>query len=195
MHCSSHAGTYFGEPGLATADGDRLYIGSGTVLEGFHQVTINGVEVAVGQSHGAAPSPVIPHESHTSHALAPASKGASHPARSSLYVHRSSARSLVVHAGLYELLIENSDRYADLVEVRVVDWTALLDTVQPSGLMGASWDNTVPMPPAEEQHRERDGDLMGCNTASDRHCSAAQVGGERKSGRGRRERLAACEME
>ena len=175
VHCSSHAGTYFGEFGLTTVSGDRLYIASGSVDVGFHQVTVNGVELAIDQSFGTPPLHAVPHESHTSHAMAPATEAAQsaeHAARLTLYVHRTSARSLIVHAGLYELLIENSDSYVDLVQVKVVDWTALLETEQPSGLMGASWNNSAVMPPAEEQHRERDGALMGCNIASDKFCLA-----------------------
>ena len=174
VHCSSHAGTYFGEFGLATASGDHLHIVGGDVLEGFHQVTVNGQEIEVGESYGPPPLPVIPHESHTAHALAPASKDASHPAHSSLYVHRSSYRSLIVLAGLYELLIENSDHYVDLVQVMVTDWNELLDEVHPSGLLGVSWNSTLPMPPSEEEHWERDGELMGCNIVRDKHCSAAR---------------------
>ena len=60
-----------------------------------------------------------------------------------LYVHRTSYRSLIVHAGLYEVLIESSDHYVDLVQVAVSDWTALLHIAQPSGLLGASWNNSA----------------------------------------------------
>ncbi len=188
VHCSSHPGTYYGEFGLRSAvndaagvggggGGDELYVRSGPVDVGFLQVTVNGQPLAVGESFGTAPPATVPHKLHTYHAMAPASdaaRAAVHPARSSLYVHRASYRSLVVHAGLYELLIENSDLYVDLVRAAVTDWDALLHTVQPSGLLGASWNKTAHMPPAEELHRERDDHLMGCNTLSDKFCSASQ---------------------
>ena len=176
VHCSSHPGTYFGEMGLVSRSGDRLYIASGDVDHGFGNVTVNGRELTIGEWHGASPLPAASHQSHTTHVMAAYSvstQSASHGARPTLYVHRTSVRSLVVHIGLYELLIENSDRYVDLVQVTVVDWTALLETVQPSGLMGASWNNSAPVPPPEDDHMERDGELMGCNIAADKFCLAA----------------------
>ena len=176
VHCSSHPGTYFGEMGLASRSGDRLYIASGNVSAGFRSVTVNGAELSVGESYGDAPLPAASHQSHTGHALAPVptpTQSTLHSARTTLYVHRSSARSLTVHIGLYELLIDNSDRYVDLVEAKVVDWTALLESVHPSGLLGGSWNSSAAMPPDEEQHRERDSDLMGCNIASNKFCLAA----------------------
>ena len=174
VHCSSHAGTFFGEFGLTTASGDVLYVGAGNSSVGFHIVTVNGLEIDIGQSYGPPPLPAIPHDEHTSNALAATTGSSDHPARLDIYVERTSARSLIVHAGLYELLIENSDRYVDLVQVDVVDWTELLDHVLPSGLMGSSCNNSATMPPNEEEHRERDGALTGCNIAEGKFlCSVA----------------------
>ena len=87
---------------------------------------------------------------------------ASHAPRSALYVHRSTFRSLTVHAGLYELLVENSDHYLDLVQVTIANWTRLAE-VQPEGLLGRTWNASAPMPPVEERYREKDGQLTGCH--------------------------------
>ena len=175
VHCSSHPGTYFGEMGLKSVSGDGLYIRAGAVTVGFDQVSVNGQAIAVGQSYGAPPLDSVQHELHTSSAVdgveATEQSPHSHPARSTLYVHRTSARSLIVHAGLYEVLIENSDKYVDLVTVHVTSWPELLDVVQPSGLLGVTWNNTTAIPPSEEHHRERDDELMGCNMPSDKHCA------------------------
>ena len=53
------------------------------------------------------------------------------------------------------------------------DWSlsAQLQTVQPSGLMGGTWNRTAPTPPSEEDNRERDDDLMGCNVATSKRCA------------------------
>ena len=102
-----------------------------------------------------------------------------HPSRDgSLYVHRLSARSLLVHVGVYELLLENSDRYVDLVWVAVINWTHLLHVQRPSGLLGRTWNSSVSVQLTaedEDRYRERDGDVHGCNMAEDRHCHPAQV--------------------
>ena len=176
VHCSSHAGTYFGEIGLTSRSGDTLYIAAGAVSVGFTSVQVNGVEMSIGQSHGTPPLDSIHHELHTKSALAPAPTAtvdAEHSSRPSMYVHRVSARSLIVHAGLYEMVIENSDNYVDLVTVRITSWTHLMDVMQPQGMLGATWNSSIPIPPVEEQHREQDGRLMGCNIPTDKHCSVA----------------------
>ena len=209
VHCSSHAGTYFGEMDLVTASGDRLTVRSGDVREGLREVTVNARSVGVGEAydvaqekedngHGtakpretqnstqdavdtqdaalsaAATTPSTPSTSaSTSSAPSPSA-----PYFSSLRVHRSSPRSLTVYAGLYELLLENSDRYVDLVQVKVRNWTALMEEVRPEGLMGCTWNATAPMPPNEELHRERDSDLHGCNTETNQHsCRQGHSGG------------------
>ena len=141
---------------------------------GFAQVSVNGQAIEVGDLYGMPPLESVPHELHTSLAVEAEQPSHSHPARSTLYVHRTSARSLIVHAGLYELLIENSDNYVDLVTVHVTSWPELLNVVQPSGLMGATWNSTAVMPPVEEHHRERDDELMGCNLPADKFCAAAR---------------------
>ena len=87
-------------------------------------------------------------------------------------MQRTSLRSLTVHCGVYELVVDNSDRYLDLVTVTVTDWTELMERVRPQGLLGCTHEATAVMPPDEEQHRERANDLLGCDTLSDRHCSA-----------------------
>ena len=176
VHCSSHPGTYFGEMGLKTISGDSLYIRADAVSVGFDQVSVSGQAIEVGDLYGMPPLASVQHELHTSSAVdgiaASEQSSHSHPARSTLYVPRTSARSLIVHAGLYELLIENSDNYVDLVTVHVTSWPELLDVVQPSGLMGVTWNSTAAMPPVEDAHRERDDELMGCNLENDKFCAA-----------------------
>ena len=57
VHCSSHAGTYFGEMAFRTASGDLLHIVAGGVEEGLQAVTVTSAaggtsQLAVGDSVG-----------------------------------------------------------------------------------------------------------------------------------------------
>ena len=169
VHCSDHAGTYFGEmaltalisSSLATVDSpdalSTLYIHAGPVDSGFTTVTVNDAPLSVNDTYDAPSASAL-------------------SSRSSLSVHRSSARSLTVHVGLYELLIENSDRYMDLVEVRITNWTALLQTVQPEGVLGCTWNRTTPIPPEEATHRELNANLTGINTRSNKFAFGTGIG-------------------
>ena len=70
-----------------------------------------------------------------------------------------------MRAGVYELLIENSDRYVDFVSVRISCW-ACLDSLRPEGLLGRTWQVNATMPPYEENYREQDSDIAGTHFAS-----------------------------
>ena len=90
--------------------------------------------------------------------------------------------SSVTHIGVYELLIENSDRYVDLVHVAVTNWTTLLTELQPSGLMGRTWNSNASMELSEadeERYRERDSELMGCHVDTDKFCSGGSAAEQR----------------
>ena len=169
VHCSDHPGSYFGEIGLITRGGNTLRIQAGNVSSGFSHVLVNDVAMEIGESYGAAPF-----HHHRPHRETPgqssADDEADHPARSSLFVQRTSFRSLQVHLGIYEMRIDNSDRYLDLVSVKITSWTELMQRVQPEGLLGSTWNATTPMPPIEDNHWERDNDLLGCNTPLNKFC-------------------------
>ena len=152
-----------------------LYVEAGGVdLEGFRSVAPDSLrhegspasplQLGVGDSYDGSPAP-------TESLLDPVTG-----TPTSLSVTRTSSRSLTVATGLYELVVDNSDRYVDLVTVRVLNWTALLHVVQPEGLMGCTWQHTAPMPPEEELYRERDNHLTGCNTQRDKHCTGRGAG-------------------
>ena len=169
-YCDDHPGTYFGEMGLITRSDDRLYIEAGDVSTGFTRVTVNGVVLEVGQEYGTVPSPH--HQPHSLHLRDAVDTEADHAGRSSLYVKRTSFRSLQVHLGIYEMQIDNADRYLDLATVKVTSWTELMQRVQPEGLMGCTWNATAPMPPNEVDHWEKANDLFGCNTQLNKFCDA-----------------------
>ena len=191
--------------GVRTAGGDRLHVIAGGVDTGLLSVTLhtaagtthelqvgdmygepNGADVETASSATERSQHVQVVQPDTSHRHAHSashqhgmnsSQQTVHAQRvdSSMYVHRLSSRSLLVHVGVYELLLENSDRYVDLVWVAVTDWTALFERVRPQGLLGRTHDqavNTTLTQHDEEQYREQDDDVFGCNIHHDKHCKA-----------------------
>ena len=164
-----------------------MLVGAG---EGFAVVERNGAAIAVGESSGqwsglasglssgpaSGPASGAVTVTSTSPTRDSHSHSHSHSHSVSMLIHRTCARSLTVHAGLYELLIENADHYLDLVSVAVASWRSLLEEVRPEGLLGRTWNATVEMPPQEEQYRERDSNITGCNTPMDLFCAAHAVG-------------------
>jgi hypothetical protein len=170
VHCSSHPGTYFGEMSLSSASGDRLHVVSGGVSDGFTLVSINGVALQVGESYG---KPLAHHHRLHSAAVNVSDRSADHAGRQSIYALRTSDRQLTVHAGLFEMQIENSDWYTDIVTVNVTSWTKLFRE-RPEGLLGRTWNATVTIPPNEDTYREKDGKLWGCNVDIDNFCTHRQ---------------------
>ena len=155
--CFSHPGTYFGVLSVVSRNGDRLRITAGGSAEGFHGVTVNDVEIEVGELFGSL-------------------TGGVNETRNSIYMKRLTSRSLIIYAGLYEVLIENIDQYVDLASVTVTSWPYMLDHVQPEGLLGRTWNVSVDGSDSDrvmEGYREKDENLMGCNFAKDKFCRHA----------------------
>ena len=204
VHCSSHAGTYFGEMAVSLSNGDRLHVVAGEGSVGFASVTVDSLPISVNETYGTPPPAVLLEQQQqaadttdTSDLLtdappqssplplpasglppsspSPPASPSSPSTSPSLFVHRLSARSLLVVCGVYELLIENSDRYLDLVQVTVSSWRQLIQTVQPTGLMGLTWNRTAAIPPTEAEHREQHDDLWGCDIPQQKHCPVSTV--------------------
>ena len=138
--CIDHSGTYFGVLAFCTSHGDQLRITAGESNEGFHSVQLNGRDVEASDL-------------------------------CSISVQKISARLLVVSVGLYEVEVENMDLYLDVARVAVNCWECLVDEVRPEGLLGRTWDASKGEPASEEeveQYRERDDNIMGCNTSRNR---------------------------
>jgi len=147
--CFDHAGTYFGVLAMITNEGDHLRIIAGEVDQGFKSVVLNGQTLS-----------------------------ASSQSSSSCTVRLLSVHSLLVTVGLYSLLVENVDRYVDLVEVQVSSWETLVDERKPEGLLGRTWNATMGAPVDDlevEQYREKDDNILGCNTDRDKFCPHISV--------------------
>ena len=171
MPCSPHSGTYFGAIGVRSSNEDRLTIAAGRDGHGFESVQLNGVELLAGG--------VVTHHQVSSPSALQRLRGGDRASPSSFAIHAQllSNRTLQVSVGMYELRVDNLDHYLDLVSVNVTCWQCLLEQVQPEGLLGRTWDRHVQHSVDEQvvdEYRERDGDLLGCNTPHDRTCSAAQ---------------------
>ena len=114
INCWSHPGSYLSEIGLWTAAGDRLVIVAGDYKTGFSSVTLNDAAVKAG---------------------AKAVQG------KALRVVYTSAFSLHLTVGNFELVLENSDGFVNLVTVEVQQWSKLRST---HGLLGQTWRTSAP---------------------------------------------------
>ena len=91
-NCWSHPGSYLGEIGVVSAGGAKLHVMSGSWQHGFDSVTLDGVVLSVGANTSAA----------------------------GMDVALLTAYTLRVRVGNFDLLLENSDRFVNLVETRVL---------------------------------------------------------------------------
>ena len=114
-YCWSHPGSYFGAVSVQTATGDRLELLAGSASQGYARVALNGRELSVGNG--------------------------SLVEGYGMSVLRSTSHALHIVVGNYELRLENSDAFINLVAIRVTDWQQLLAVDQPHGLLGQTWSN------------------------------------------------------
>jgi len=164
-----HAGTYFGKIAISSSNGDQVVVTAGSGKHGFNDVTVNGKQLTIGASYGTEDRLAKhPHRRNVS--------AVDHSPRTSIYLKRTNYRSLVVHAGVYEILLQNSDNYLDLTTVDVVCWDCLLKQVQPEGLLGRTWNqNYVNVSDAEVmKYQESEANLFGCKFENDKFCSKAK---------------------
>ena len=116
-NCWTHRGSYLTEVGVVAPSGERLYIGSGAADDGFSMVSVDGVELAVGSTYTTATT----------------TKSAADG--TGLTVTRPTAWTVEFAVGNFALTVENSDRFVNLVAVRVVEW----DKLSSHGLLGQTW--------------------------------------------------------
>jgi hypothetical protein len=118
--CWSHPGSYFGSLSVLTSDGQTAVLIAGAADEGLKTVIVNGELLLRGESRGVASSQQT---------------ASSVP----LVVERdSSGYSCYVSVGVYELAIESSDGFLNLVSVSVTRWDRLPE-LRPHGLLGQTW--------------------------------------------------------
>ena len=69
-----------------------------------------------------------------------------------------------VQAGLYRMVIENSDMFVNIAGIEVTDWRRLKDEVQPHGLLGQTWQGrhrTVATEGTVDDYAEANNELFG----------------------------------
>lgn len=114
-YCWSHPGSYFGALSVQTAAGGRLELEAGSAVDGYTRVELNGQQL-VGSDTNRTSS-------------------------ASILVSRSDSHTVQVQVGNYELSIENSDHFINLVAVRVLNWQQLTQVDTPHGLLGQTWSD------------------------------------------------------
>ena len=114
--CWSHSGSYFGEVAVQSSSGARLLVQSGAAADGLSLLQLDGqtLELTGGAANLSS-------------------------ADGSLTVRLYSRWQLHVTVGVYELEMDNSDRFLNLAAVRVRDWSRLSQRLQPHGLLGQTW--------------------------------------------------------
>jgi hypothetical protein len=138
-NCWSHSGSYLGEIGITTSEGDRLIISSGSFNKGFSSVVLNDVVAQVGANFSGR----------------------------AIHVQMTSPFSVSVTVGNFEIVMENSDSFINLVSVRVLKWSRL-SALACHGLLGQTW--RAPETPGQEvkhvegwidEYVEKSNDLLG----------------------------------
>ena len=119
--CWTHAGSYLQTLAVQTAQGDRLMLRAGGAHTGFANITLNGRQMAIGDTaEGAATT--------TTTTTQP------------LTVRYSTLRSVTItNAGVWQLRVENSDGFLNIVRLTVTNMTRLVDEVRSHGLIGQTW--------------------------------------------------------
>ena len=165
--CFDEQGTYFGVLAIQVQGGDFIRITGGGSAHGFHSVQVNDVrQLQVGEQYDGR---VVRHQ---------AGAASASPSHVSLSVHRTTTHRLLVKAGLYAFTIDSVDRYVDVTAMDIADWDALVNTAQPDGLLGRTWNATVQVDDSEqhvEEFRLQGDDILGCQHQHDRFCQAQTV--------------------
>ena len=147
--CWSHPGSYLSELAVRTAAGDSVVVVAGAAEHGFVSVTVNGVTMSVGEMtslHRAVPN------------------------LDALSISYSGVRSVTIaNAGLYTLVVENSDGFVNLLRLEVTSVRELRETVQSHGLLGQTWrrhHNGKDVRAVEgyvDDYVVSDGGMLGCD--------------------------------
>ena len=134
--CWSHPGSYLGELGLRTVDGHALVVVSGPASAGFASVTLDERVLVVGEAVSVG----------------------------RLTVSLDSAYRLSFRVSAFEVVVQNSDLFVNLVSVRVVNPSGL----HSHGLLGQTWTapestayDVAPVAGYVDDYAEANNDLLG----------------------------------
>ena len=121
--CWSHPGSYIGAITYQSRDGHRLLIRAGNAETGFSALQFDGADMSIGTAVDTTNSSVLSRDDVVDGIR---------------FEYRSSHR-VRVSASAFDYEIENSDRFLNLLSVRVRDWTALTTRIKSHGLLGQTW--------------------------------------------------------
>jgi len=122
-NCWAHPGSYVGALSIQSLSGDKLLIESGDFKTGFSGIKFNNLNL-IENNNGSS-------EINAQKQICSESTNISIPMISS---HR-----LSICAGLYQLEIENSDNFLNIVSIEVLNWSRLVSSVRSHGLLGQTW--------------------------------------------------------
>ena len=188
--CWSHAGSYLSAVSVRLASGETLVVRAGGAAAGFAAVELGGAggvggAGSAGGVGGAASADGADGTGSTDGAGGAGSTDSTGSATaltvgshttlpSGLTVDYHSLRQLTVRsAGLYQLTLQNSDGFVNLLQLAVSGWSELVGSVQSHGLIGQTWRrraagggvSTGSIPHIEgevDDYVVRDG-LLGCD--------------------------------
>ena len=161
--CWSHAGSYLSAVSVRLASGETLVVRAGGAAAGFAAVELGGAGGAggvggagsAGGVGGAASADGADGTGSTDGAGGAGSTDSTGSATtltvgshttlpSGLTVDYHSLRQLTVRsAGLYQLTLQNSDGFVNLLQLAVSGWSELVGSVQSHGLIGQTWRRRV----------------------------------------------------
>ena len=83
----------------------------------------------------------------------------------------------IVHAGLYSLVVENSDGFLNILSLSVSSLHALSSRVRSHGLIGQTWRAAAEVKGSEvrevegfvDDYAEASGDMLGCDFVFNKH--------------------------
>ena len=166
-NCWSHLGSYFGALAFRTSNNCSLLLSPGSSDKGFSSIALDGkslLSFAVEAEHSGS-------------AEAHRCRGAGDSDSDGLHVVIKDRHHVAVQHGLFTFSVDSSDLFLNLADVQVSQWSQLVKTVQPHGLLGQSWKcmeaSNLPASVAViegevDDYIEADGDLFGHNTLHNR---------------------------
>ena len=158
--CWSHSGTYITAIGLRTAAGDSVIIRPGKGWHGFDSMEVNGLHVPI-------------HSDDVEWPIVLSSADVRLPPLTIALIDR---RTLAIsHAGLYSLVLENSDAFMNIMRLEVSDPKRLKTEVRSHGLIGQTWQrrtNGLDVAPVEgsvDDYVLAWAELLGCTFLYNKH--------------------------
>ncbi|MCJ1296781.1 hypothetical protein MMC34_008348 [Xylographa carneopallida] len=164
--CWTHPGSYLSELALRTSGGDYVRLVAGKAQQGF-------AVVELGSTNSSSSRRVLSvGDTATLSVLDEAG------AATTATVSYDGLRSVrISHAGLYTLVVENSDGFLNILSLAVSSMHALATRVHSHGLIGQTWRAAAEVKGSEvrevegyvDDYTEAGGDMLGCDFVYNKH--------------------------